>query len=204
MTSIIWDMGGTLVNTYPQVDAVLYDVARTYGVPLRLLDVSRLTRTSIRHAKTTIAEQYGVPYAELDDAEQELRRSWKSRPAPLMPHAHEVLAAVRDSGGMNLVVTHRDRDSASSLISLLGIEIDDMLCAPDGYPRKPDSTMYELILQRHNIAPEDAIGIGDREIDTQAASGAGMRSILLTTPDIPVVSQATWVIDSLDQVLPLL
>ena len=55
-----------------------------------------------------------------------------------MAGAAEVMAAVRRGGGLNLVATHRDRASAENLFHALGVQVDDLVCAPDGFARKPD------------------------------------------------------------------
>ena len=101
-----------------------------------------------------------------------------------MPGAHEVMEAVRSAGGLNLVVTHRDRASASSLVDSLGLRIDDLISTEDGFARKPDPAMYLELLRRHDLDPGDCLGVGDRGIDAQAARAAGIPSASLM-PDDP-------------------
>lgn len=201
MTSIIWDMGGTLVDTYPQVDSALHEVAVSHGADITIADVSLLTRDSIESAIETLSQRFDISVDELEEANEAVKESWKDEPAPLMDGALEVMQAVRDSGGLNLVVTHRDRASATTLIEQLGLRIDDMLCAPDGFPRKPDSKMYELILLRNEIDPDSAIAVGDRDIDTKAAACAHLRTAFLSNPELGTTSDATWNISSLRELL---
>lgn len=204
MTSIVWDMGGTLVDTYPQVDSALLKVAHQHGADISLTEVSKLTRESIDSAIETLASSYGIDERVLVDADETLKESWKTTPAPVMDGAFEVMQAVKESGGLNLVVTHRDRPSATTLVEQLGLPIDDMLCAPDGFPRKPDPTMYELILLRNEVDPATAIAVGDRDIDTLAAAGADLRTAFLSNPELGTTSDATWQIASLRDLLALL
>jgi len=58
MRHIIWDMGGTLVNTYPEVDRVLCEAAFGDADPEHVRHVTSLTRRSIAHAIATLAVDY--------------------------------------------------------------------------------------------------------------------------------------------------
>src|SRR5690625_1119534 len=68
-------------------------------------------------------------------AEAALKEHWRTSPPPVMPGLQEVMAAV---SGKNLVVTHRDRRSATALLQTCGVEVDDLVCPEDGFPRTPD------------------------------------------------------------------
>lgn len=180
MKSIIWDMGGTLVDTYPQVDRTL--ARAVWGDDLsaeRLHEVAVLRQESIAHAIDVLSARHGTDRAALDDAYDALKGRWHIYPAPLMDGASQVMAAVHDGGGLNLVATHRDRTSAEALIGALGIAVDDLVCAPDGHARKPAPDMNLLLMRRHELPPDDVLCVGDRPIDVQAAEASGVRGVLL-------------------------
>lgn len=200
---IFWDMGGTLVDTYPELNRALADAAGRGGQPVSVDEVATLTRVSTSHAITALASRTGIPEEEFEHANEELKRRWKSEPAPVMAGARELMSDVHAAGGLNLVITHRDRASAEALVVALGLQIDDLLCAPDGFPRKPDPTMVQLLLQRHGLDVDECIFVGDRPIDAEAAHAAGMASALLSedTPD----GGSTWYqLRMLDDLRPLL
>lgn len=180
MNTIIWDMGGTLVDTYPEVDrALACAVWGTDPSPEQLREVSRLRSTSIAHAIDALSERHEVDRGVLDQAYSALKHRWASHPAPLMDGAAEVMTAVHAAGGLNLVATHRDRTSASALLDGLGLHPDDLICAPDGYPRKPDPTMFQILMGRHRLRGPDVLCVGDRLIDVAAAAAAGLNGALL-------------------------
>jgi HAD superfamily hydrolase (TIGR01509 family) len=206
--NVIWDMGGTLVDTYPEVDRTLARAVWGDGVSeARLHEVVELRQESIAHAIQVLSDRYGVPSATLQGAYDALKRRWTARPAPLMDGAREVMAAVHAGGGLNLVATHRDRTSAQALLDALGIDVDDMVCAPDGLPRKPDPAMNLLLMSRHHLDPASVLCVGDRPIDVAAARACGAHGVLLdpgaSTPpdDIP---QDCRVISGLRDLIPLL
>lgn len=197
MTSMIWDLGGTLVDTYPDVDRTLAGVVRGDVDDEALREVAQLTRISSSHAISTLAGRYDVPEDALQQAYDALKKQWEQQAPPLMAGAREVMEAVRASGGKNLVATHRDRDSATVLVEALGLEVDDMVCAPDGFPRKPDPAMHRELLERNGLDAGECLAVGDRPADVQAAEAAGVKAYLLVTPGIPLGEPGMRRIESL-------
>lgn len=207
MRSLIWDMGGTLIDTYPEVDRTLaHAVWGDTVTDEHLSEVRHLRMESIAEAIRVLAERYGVDAESLDRAYTELKERWRTHPAPLMAGATGLMDAVRHAGGLNLVATHRDHTSAQALLDALGVEVDDLVCAPDGLPRKPDPAMNRLLIERHHLDPAEVLSVGDRGIDVLAADAAGLRSALLVTPDTPPQDTGTLtplVITHLSDLLPL-
>ncbi len=198
---VFWDMGGTIVNTYPQLDAALADVIRSHGHDVEDHDVALLTRRSTGEAISTLAVRHEIDASEFRAAEAALKEHWRTSPPPPMPGIREAMARV---SGLNLVVTHRERASAESLLASLRIVVDDLICAPDGHPRKPDPTMDLILLERHGLDARDCIAVGDRPLDATAAHAAGIAAVLLQTPRIPLENDAEYQIEHLAELLPLL
>lgn len=203
---VVWDMGGTLLDTYPQVDATFAAVVTESGHQVEISRVAQLTRKSTGEAIDVLSREYQIPAEEFDRAYDDLKDTWEHSPAPLMAGALDVIRAVRDGGGLNLVITHRERASAQSLLDATGLAalVDDMLCAPDGYPRKPAPDMYVLMAERHGVAASDCLAVGDRSIDAQAAHNAGMKAAMLDTPGLPTLHRADYHVTHLADLLPLI
>lgn len=207
MRSVIWDLGGTLVDTYPDVDRALASAVHGDGRPpthAELDEVARLTRVSSGHAIEVLAERHGRPAPVLRAAYEETKQLWRTSPPPAMPGAQQVMETVRGLGGLNLVATHRDRDSATQLLHTLGLAVDDLVCAPDGFPRKPDPAMVLELLRRHALTAADVLAVGDRPGDVRAAQAAGVRGVLLETPGIPLEAEGVERVTALAELLPLL
>lgn len=204
MRALIWDLGGTLMDTYPDVDRALAEALRSEPDEALMHEVATLTRRSSSEAITELAARHGVSEAHLRTAYEATTQHWARRPPPLMDGARELVAAVREAGALNLVATHRDRVSASALLTALGLEVDDMVCAPDGHPRKPAPDMVLTLLARHELAPGECLAVGDRPADVQAAATAGVDAVLLETPGIPLAVSGARRIHSLRSLLPML
>lgn len=198
---IFWDMGGTIVNTYPQLDAALAGVVRGHGGSIDEHDVALLTRRSTGEAIGALSVRFRIPEAAFREAESALKARWRVSPPPAMPGIHEAISTIT---GLNLVVTHRERGSAASLLESLRITVDDIVCAPDGYPRKPDPTMHKVLLERHGLDARECLSVGDRQIDAAAAHAAGMAAAMLRTPRMDFDNDAEIQVESLADLMLLL
>ncbi|MDN5900998.1 MAG: HAD-IA family hydrolase [Brachybacterium sp.] len=204
MRAVIWDLGGTLADTYPDVDRALASAIVPRPGQDLLSEVALLTRISSSHAISTLAARHEVTERRLRTAYEATKLHWRENPPPVMDGARELLAAVGEQGGLNLVATHRERESAQALVEALDLRIDDMVCAPDGYPRKPDPAMALALLERHALAPEECLAVGDRPADVAAAAAAGVRGVLLETPGVPLEAGGAARVGALREVLGLL
>lgn len=201
---LIWDLGGTLIDTYPQVDGAFQRVVIHHGHEISLEDVSALTHQSTQTAITGLSERFGIPAQEFSSAQDRLKRSWETTPPPVMAGAAEVIQAARALGGLNLVVTHRDRASATALIESSGLAIDDMICAPDGFARKPDPQMHSEMIRRHRLDPATCLTVGDRTLDIEASRAAGIDGALLVDPRFATTTNssaqdAMWTVTALTE-----
>ena len=204
MRALIWDLGGTLVDTYPDVDRALAEALTPDPDEALLHEVAVLTRRSSGEAITDLAARHNVPEERLRAAYQATKETWERRPPPVQDGARAVLAAAHEAGALNLVATHRDRESASALLAMLGLPIDDMVCAPDGHRRKPAPDMVLALLTRHALPPGECLAVGDRPADVAAAAAAGVDGVLLETPGIPLDAPGARRILSLRELLPLI
>lgn len=201
---LLWDMGGTMIDTYPAVDATLAGVCADHGTPVETAHVARLTRRSIGDAIEELSRRLSIPATKFAEAYAALKKSWRTDPPPVMPGARALIARVRELGGLNLVVTHRDRVSATTLLQAHILEVDDLLCAPDGYPRKPDPTMYRTMIRRHDVQVSECLSVGDRSIDAEAAAAIGMAWAILESAGTPVTMAGGLHLADLHELLPRL
>jgi HAD superfamily hydrolase (TIGR01549 family) len=204
MRSVIWDLGGTLLDTYPDVDRAL--AMATFGdhEPSHVREVAALTRISSGHAITELARLHDADETALRAAYDEVKDVWRHHPAPVMTGAKDVIDTVHRAGGANFVATHRDRGSAEQLIRATGLWINDMVCTSDGYARKPSPQMYSELMTRHDLHRDEVLAVGDRPADVEAASTLGIPGYLLVTPGIPLTAGDTPRIGSLRELLPVL
>jgi phosphoglycolate phosphatase-like HAD superfamily hydrolase len=178
---LIWDLDGTLFDTYPAITAAFIAALGEYGYYPHRDVVMQLARVSLSHCVATLAGAYGLPPSAVE-------RSFSDRYAhspfarqPVMPGGRELCAYIVSIGGQNVVVTHRGRRSTIGLLEAHGLEtlIADSITAEDGFPKKPDPTGMQAIIARNGIAAQEGLAIGDRELDIAAGQASGLRTCLL-------------------------
>ncbi|MDJ1370155.1 HAD family hydrolase [Gulosibacter molinativorax] len=179
---VFWDLGGTLVDSYPSIRKAFLSVLDGTGTRISESELQRMLNVSIQSTIDTLSTRFGIEAHRFDDAYSALKERWALGAAPLMPGAISVMTEVTRMRGLNLIVTNRDQRSADLLVRVTKLRVDDMICASDEMPRKPDPTMHRTLLERHNLDPQDCLGVGDRDIDTLAAQAAGMQAVQLATP----------------------
>lgn len=125
-------MGGTLIDTYSPVNALFAAKVADAGGEISPAGVAILTRRSISSAIQTLAQRFLISEGELHAAYDSLKASWQDTPAPLIAGARRALEAIVGDGGVNVIVTHRDRPSATTLLEQHDLShlISDMICAP--------------------------------------------------------------------------
>ena len=200
---VIWDMGGTLVDTYPQLNAAFAGVVEAHGASVAPEEVAALTHVSTAHAIDKLVARFDIDEDEFTRANTQLKRYWESRPAPVKPGARELMTDITARGGLNLVATHRDRRSATSLLATLGLRVDDLVCPQDGFARKPDPGMHLELMARHGLDPGDCLAVGDRALDVGAAHAAGMAAARIGPVRDGQLPQPEYTISDLFELRPL-
>jgi HAD superfamily hydrolase (TIGR01509 family) len=177
---LIWDLDGTLFDTYPAlaraVGAALCELEAT--APLERIE--SLARKSMSHCASTLADEFQI---DVEDLMQKFTEYYRSAPigkqSPF-PGAIEICEYVCSLGGTNVIVTHRRRESTMRLLSThrMASYFADILTGDDGYPRKPDPAMFEAVIGRQALERKETLAIGDRDIDILAGQAAGIRTCL--------------------------
>ena len=200
---VIWDLDGTLLDTYPATDAALAAALGGLGYATTSEALRPLTRITLDHAIAQTAAQSGLPtdaiYAAYDREYAVLGQQF----SPAMPGALEAVRAVRGRGGLNLLATHRDREGAAWRLKAAGLDtgLDDLLCVSDGFPRKPDPALFVALLEKHRLNPAEVLAVGDRDLDVRAGRAAGCLTALLVTAGVPIETSADWVLGELGELV---
>ncbi|MDE7121008.1 MAG: HAD-IA family hydrolase, partial [Oscillospiraceae bacterium] len=99
------------------------------------------------------------------------------------PYSHipEVIRTVRESGIRTAVVSNKADYAVQSLCETYFPGLFDIVAGENpGIPRKPAPDSVLAVLESLQITPEQAIYIGDSEIDIQTAQNAGIPCISVT------------------------
>jgi len=179
MRAFIWDLDGTLLDSYGVITSSAVDALKEYGIPadpeelLRYMKNRSLT-SYLRNASATT----GVPFEKLMGRYTEITHARDDR-ITLISGAAETLRGLREGGGANYVYTHRGK-SAFTILKRLGVlgEFDDLITNEDGFAPKPSGDGIRELIRRHGLTPNESCYIGDRPMDILCARDAGVTAVL--------------------------
>ncbi len=181
--SFLWDMDGTLVDSYPAIVPNVIDACAEYGY---MIDADTVYRNVIETSVGSFLDTLDTPHmASIKTRFQEFNdtRIEKIRP---MPHARETLSRLQKAGHRHFVYTHRGA-SCRAILEQCGLlpYFTEIVTALDGYPRKPAPDAILYLMKKYALAPERCCYVGDRSLDMKAARNASIGGILLLVPGSP-------------------
>lgn len=174
--NILWDVDGTLFDTYP---AVTYTCSKTinemgYSLPLNVID--GLVRTSFNKLVEMLHERFKLDPEMLRAKLTEPYHNISPTNQPPFPGVRKVCEFIHQHSGLNIAITHRSPKAIFELLDAHNFAalIDDVFSVKQGYPEKPNPSMVLAALEKHSLNPDETLFIGDRECDIQAGRGAGV------------------------------
>jgi phosphoglycolate phosphatase-like HAD superfamily hydrolase len=176
ISNVIWDVDGTLFDTYPAIARAFKAALNDLGRDVPLDRIADLARESLDHCASTLADQCRVDPALLETAfDRQYDRTRRADDLPF-PGVKEICQHIHEGGGQNLIVTHRGPQGTAELLSAshLAAYFSGCITRADGYPRKPDPAAFNAIIERHGLRREETMAIGDRDIDVLAGKAAGV------------------------------
>lgn len=162
--NILWDFDGTLFDTYPAYTQILKQVLAVEADSDEIYAQLKISFSNAIEFYKLTAKQI----KEIDRLESELSS------AQIKPFVgvEEVLKIA----SKNVIMTHKDRKGALAILKHYGWDkyFIDIVTIDDGFPRKPDTSAYEYLHNKHHIH----LAIGDREIDILPAQKLGIKTCL--------------------------
>ena len=124
------------------------------------------------------------------------------------PGIKKLLIRLREAGVLTAVVSNKPDNSVTQLAEdYFGGLFDLAIGETEGLARKPAPDMNYLILNKLGVSAEDAVYVGDTEIDIATARNTGMDLIMVSWGFRPVSYQkalgAKTIVDSADEIFEL-
>ncbi len=209
---IVFDLDGTLIDTLDDLmDSVNFALAK-YDFPARNLDeirsfvgngVKRLVDLSVPEGTS---EEIGADCLAI--FKEHYKGNSRNKTAPYAG-IKEMLAKVKGKGYKTAVVTNKIQDAAIEIIrSFFGDKIDVIIGQIDGVAQKPEPDGVWLALEKLGVSKENAVYVGDSEVDCMTAHNAGIPCIGVTWGfrDRSVLEEhkAEFIIDSTEELFEVL
>jgi HAD superfamily hydrolase (TIGR01509 family) len=191
--NVIWDVDGTLFDTYPAIARAFRAALNDLGQDAPLRRIADLARESMGTCASTLASDYRVDLTRLEAAAAEHYERTRPDEQPPFPGVREICDRVCQAGGQNVIVTHRGSKGTAELLSANGLSgyFSGSVTHADGYPRKPDPSAFNAIIERHGLRRDETLAIGDRAIDVAAGRAAGVLTCFLGPADPAIDADLT-------------
>jgi len=179
---VLFDLDGTLIDSYRAIDESLNAVLAAFGRPAVQMAE---TRRMVGHGLETLIRQAVGP-ENVAEGVRIFRASYTEtgpRGTSLLPGAEAVSRALSARGMKLGIASNKPSYFSRQLVDQLGIgELFPRIAGPDlGFPAKPDPAMVLDLLRGLGLSAEETLFVGDMEVDIETARAAGLRVAVIPT-----------------------
>lgn len=178
----LWDFDGTLFDSYPTMNMAMYQALSLLGSTRPLKEIRCLMKQSV----STALSFYQRNLSMGKELEVLFRKKEKelSLDLPPYPGAKDLCRDIWQAGGINLLYTHRDM-FAVELLHRHGfwVYFAGGVTSEDEFPAKPAPDAILSLMGRFSFMPNEALMVGDRDIDLLAGQNAGTDGYLFDPMD---------------------
>ena len=177
-TAFIWDLDGTLLDSYEAILAGIEETYRQFSIPYEKEKVRTfILKYSVQDLLEQVAEERGLDPVKLNQVRAQSLAE-KNAQVVLMPGACEVLAWADKQGIQQFVYTHKG-DNALTILRDLGLDayFTEILTSQSGFARKPSPEAATYLIDKYHLNPDRTYYIGDRTLDIEFAQNSGIQSI---------------------------
>ena len=203
----IWDLDGTLLDSYDVIVTSLKTIYLEQGIELDEKEILKeVISESVASFIAKMEREHGINFEDLREHYIEISRT-KIMTIKAIKHAKELLTYLNSHGVSNYVYTHRGITTETILKNIdLYDEFIEIVTNLNHFKRKPDPEGLNYLVNKYHLDKDDTYYVGDRIIDIECASNAGIKSILYL-PEPYIISPSgkeSYVINDLLEIEKLL
>ena len=176
--ALIWDLDGTLLDSYDAILAGLEETYASYQLPFDRASIKDyILKHSVQDLLVAVAEEHQLDVTDLNHRRSESLAE-KNAQVLLMEGARDVLSWGKNAGIQQFVYTHKG-ENALVILRDLGLEsfFTEILTSQSGFARKPDPEAAIYLMKKYELHPEKIYYIGDRSLDVDFARNSQIQSI---------------------------
>ena len=183
MTAYIWDLDGTLLDSYE----VIAEAAGRTAADAGMHDSGEYVLRAVKQGSVTaymgeISARCGKTAEELFERYRQYTHGLDGR-IRLMDGAKETLERLQRAGASHFVYTHRGSSSGPILERLEILRcFREVVTSEYGFQKKPSGDGIRYLLDKYGLDPEETWYVGDRSLDVECAKDAGVRALLYLEP----------------------
>ena len=188
--AFIWDLDGTLLDSYEAILAGIEETYRQFSLPYNKKEVRAfILKYSVQDLLEQVAKERGLDVGLLNQVRAR-SLSEKNAQVVLMSGAREVLAWADQRGIQQFVYTHKG-ENAFTILRALGLDsyFTEILTSQSGFARKPSPEAATYLINKYHLNPDRTYYIGDRTLDIEFAQNSGIQSINFLASPVPCNQQ---------------
>lgn len=188
MKAFIWDLDGTLLDSYGVIVGSLYQIYLEKGFDIDKKEILHdVINESVSYFVKKMEQKIGVPFDDLKDRYTIISHNAKGN-IKAMKHAKEILEFIKNKGIPNYVFTHRGVTTESVLKNIGIFEyFDEIVTSVHGFERKPSPAGINYLVEKYNLDRNETYYVGDRPMDIICADNARIKSIMYIPEGSPAI-----------------
>jgi HAD superfamily hydrolase (TIGR01549 family) len=197
MTTFIWDLDGTLIDSYEVFLEALSESFANFNLPFDRETVYNFIKGQSVNA---LLKEQAVSFQEIKE-DFTVNSTAKNEKIKLMAGAKAVLDWTQKENIQNFIYTHKGKN-AYDLLNQLEISpyFLEIVTSENGFKRKPHPEAINYLLEKYKLKPEETYYIGDRILDIEAAHNSGIHSInFLSAKNSQQINKLTDIIQIFEQ-----
>lgn len=184
MTAYIWDLDGTLLDSY----GVIVEAAARTAADEGINDPKDYILKVVKQKSCTaymeeIGSQCGKTVREVFAQYQKHTHALDDL-ITVIDGAKETLERLQEAGAVHFVYTHRG-SSSEPILERLGVLkcFREVVTSMYGFAPKPSGEGVRFLVEKYGLDPEQTWYVGDRTLDVYCAKDAGVKALLFLAPD---------------------
>ena len=184
LKAYIWDLDGTLFDSYGSIVSSLIQVAEDCGTSDSYEKIMKAVKQgSVSGYLRELSDVSGKSTETLYEMYRAVSHA-KDGEITLIPDAAETLKTLQDQGAKHFVYTHRGT-TTEPLLERLGIKafFTEVVTSQSGFRPKPSGEGVTYLMEKYGLEQRQTAYVGDRTLDVLCARDAGVQAILYLPED---------------------
>ncbi|MBT2794589.1 HAD family hydrolase [Paraburkholderia strydomiana] len=180
-SAIIFDIDGTLIDSVDLHALAWHDAFKHFGHEVSFEEArSQIGKGGDKALPVFLTDEQIRSHGK--ELEAWRGKHFKSQYLPMVrpfSAVPELLGTLRERGLKIAIASSAKKEELEVYIGIAGVGelIDERVSSEDVGESKPAPDVFGVAVQRLNVAPADAVAIGDSPYDAQAASKLGVKAV---------------------------
>ncbi len=195
--AVIWDLDGTLIDSYTLIVDSLYSIVKSYGSSYSKEEIYKFSKEkSVKEFIESFSKDNDNNYENIHSKYKELVSKGESS-LKTTPNAIEILTTLTNSNVQNFIYTHK---GTSTLDVLKALNMDkffvEVITGQSGFKRKPEPEAIDYLVEKYSLDKKHTYYVGDRSIDVECGNNASINSVFYNEDNLSL-NIATYNISNL-------